>query len=42
MRSSLTSKHPGVKTGPFEIRPANEEINRAAGGAAMAAIAKEG
>lgn len=25
---SLMSKHPGVKVGPFEIRPADEEINR--------------
>ena len=25
---SLMSKHPGVKMGPFEIRPANEAINR--------------
>jgi hypothetical protein len=24
----LMSKHPGVKMGPFEIRPAQEEINR--------------
>src|SRR6478735_10017053 len=24
---SLMSKHPGVKMGPFEIRPANEKIN---------------
>ena len=24
---ALMSKHPGVKMGPFEIRPANEEIN---------------
>lgn len=24
----LMSKHPGVKTGPFEIRPADEAINR--------------
>ena len=24
---SLMSKHPGVKMGPFEIRPANEEVN---------------
>lgn len=23
----LMSKHPGVQVGPFEIRPANEEIN---------------
>jgi hypothetical protein len=35
---ALMSKHPGVKTGPFEIRPANEEINRliAERGAAIA------
>jgi hypothetical protein len=25
---ALMSKHPGVKMGPFEIRPANETINR--------------
>ena len=25
---SLMSKHPGVKMGPFEIRPANESVNR--------------
>lgn len=25
---ALMSKHPGVKIGPFEIRPANEVINR--------------
>jgi hypothetical protein len=25
---SLMSKHPGVKIGPFEIRPADETINR--------------
>src|SRR5271163_2646493 len=25
---SLMSKHPGVRMGPFEIRPANEAINR--------------
>ena len=24
---ALMSKHPGVKMGPFEIRPANEKIN---------------
>jgi hypothetical protein len=24
----LMSKHPGVKMGPFEIRPAHEEVNR--------------
>ncbi len=25
---SLMSKHPGVRMGPFEIRPANEMVNR--------------
>lgn len=25
---ALMSKHPGVKIGPFEIRPANEEIHK--------------
>lgn len=25
---ALMSKHPGVKMGPFEIRPANEEFNQ--------------
>jgi hypothetical protein len=25
---ALMSKHPGVRFGPFEIRPANEEINK--------------
>jgi hypothetical protein len=25
---ALMSKHPGVKMGPFEIRPADESINR--------------
>jgi len=25
---ALMSKHPGVKMGPFEIRPAHEEVNR--------------
>lgn len=25
---SLMSKHPGVKIGPFEIRPADEAVNR--------------
>ncbi len=25
---ALMSKHPGVKMGPFEIRPANEAMNR--------------
>ena len=24
----LMSKHPGVRMGPFEIRPANEEVNQ--------------
>src|SRR5262245_14491144 len=24
---ALMSKHPGVKMGPFEIRPANEKVN---------------
>ncbi|WP_164102844.1 YciI family protein [Candidatus Laterigemmans baculatus] len=24
---ALMSKHPGIKVGPFEIRPADEEIN---------------
>lgn len=35
----LMSKHPGVKTGPFEIRPANEAVNAfiAARNAAVAA-----
>lgn len=35
----LMSKHPGVKTGPFEIRPANEAVNAfiAARNAAIAA-----
>lgn len=35
---ALMSKHPGVKNGPFEIRPANEAINDliAARGAAVA------
>lgn len=37
---ALMSKHPGVKMGPFEIRPANEEINRLFA-ERMAAIAKE-
>jgi len=37
---SLMSKHPGVKMGPFEIRPANEEINRLVA-ERTAAIAKE-
>lgn len=38
---SLMSKHPGVKMGPFEIRPANEEVNRMIA-ERMAAIAKPG
>jgi hypothetical protein len=25
---ALMSKHPGVKMGPFEIRPANEAVNQ--------------
>jgi hypothetical protein len=25
---ALMSKHPGLKMGPFEIRPANEAVNR--------------
>jgi hypothetical protein len=25
---ALMSKHPGVKTGPFEIRPSHEAVNR--------------
>jgi hypothetical protein len=25
---ALMSKHPGVRFGPFEVRPANEEINQ--------------
>ena len=25
---ALMSKHPGVRVGPFEIRPANEAVNR--------------
>jgi hypothetical protein len=35
---ALMSKHPGVKMGPFEIRPAHEAINRliAERGAAVA------
>ena len=37
---SLMSKHPGVKMGPFEIRPANEAINRLIA-ERHAAIAKE-
>lgn len=37
---SLMSKHPGVRMGPFEIRPANEKINELIA-ARNAAIAKE-
>jgi hypothetical protein len=37
---SLMSKHPGVKMGPFEIRPANEVINRLIA-ERSAAVAKE-
>jgi hypothetical protein len=37
---SLMSKHPGVKMGPFEIRPANEVVNRLIA-ERDAAIAKE-
>jgi len=37
---ALMSKHPGVKVGPFEIRPANEAINRLLA-ERDAAIAKE-
>ena len=36
----LMSKHPGVKMGPFEIRPANEAVNQMFAERA-AAIAKE-
>ena len=38
---SLISKHPGVKMGPFEIRPANEAVNRLVA-ERSAAVAKEG
>ena len=38
---ALMSKHPGVKMGPFEIRPANEEINRLVS-ERSARVAKEG
>ena len=38
---ALMSKHPGVKIGPFEIRPANEAINEL-NTARDAAIAKKG
>ena len=37
---ALMSKHPGVKMGPFEIRPANEAVNRLIADR-DAAIAKE-
>ena len=37
---ALMSKHPGVKTGPFEIRPADEAINRLIADRA-AALAKQ-
>lgn len=36
----LMSKHPGVKTGPFEIRPAHEAVNQLIA-ARNAAIANE-
>lgn len=36
---SLMSKHPGVRMGPFEIRPANEMVNLLI--AARSAAAKE-
>ena len=38
---SLMSKHPGVKMGPFEIRPANEAFNQMIA-ERNAAIAREG
>jgi hypothetical protein len=38
---ALMSKHPGVKIGPFEIRPANEAINQL-NAERSAAIKKEG
>lgn len=38
---ALMSKHPGVKMGPFEIRPANEAINELCAKRGEA-IAKEG
>ncbi len=38
---ALMSKHPGVKMGPFEIRPADETINQLVAERG-AAIAKEG
>lgn len=37
----LMSKHPGVKVGPFEIRPADETINQLIA-ERNAAVAKEG
>ena len=37
---ALMSKHPGVRMGPFEIRPANETINRLIA-ERRAAVAKE-
>lgn len=37
---SLMSKHPGVRMGPFEIRPANEVVNRLFA-ERSAAVAKE-
>ena len=37
---ALMSKHPGVKMGPFEIRPANEKINQIIA-ERNAAVAKE-
>src|ERR1700690_3112329 len=37
---SLMSKHPGVRMGPFEIRPANEAVNRLNAGRG-AAVAKK-
>ena len=37
---SLMSKHPGLKMGPFEIRPANEAVNRLIA-ERSAAVAKE-
>lgn len=38
---SLMSKHPGVKMGPFEIRPAHEAVNRLIA-ERTARVAKEG
>ncbi len=37
---ALMSKHPGVRMGPFEIRPANEAMNRLVA-ERSAAVAKE-